>query len=63
MKEMARLEKAFPPGLEWRLAFDNVGVVRVEWYFDGGLSATTTTAPFSYTLNLTPVAGSPRRRR
>jgi len=28
MKEMARLEKAFPPGLEWRLAFDNVGVVR-----------------------------------
>jgi multidrug efflux pump subunit AcrB len=25
MKEMARLEKAFPPGLEWRLAFDNVG--------------------------------------
>jgi HAE1 family hydrophobic/amphiphilic exporter-1 len=27
MKEMARLEKAFPPGLEWRLAFDNVGVV------------------------------------
>jgi len=37
---------------------DNVGVVRVEWYFDGALSATTTTAPFSYTLNLTPVAGS-----
>ena len=28
MKEMARLEKAFPPGLEWRLAFDNVSVVR-----------------------------------
>jgi HAE1 family hydrophobic/amphiphilic exporter-1 len=28
MKEMARLEKGFPPGLEWRLAFDNVGVVR-----------------------------------
>ena len=28
MKEMARLEKTFPPGLEWRLAFDNVGVVR-----------------------------------
>jgi len=28
MKEMARLEKFFPPGLEWRLAFDNVGVVR-----------------------------------
>jgi hydrophobic/amphiphilic exporter-1 (mainly G- bacteria), HAE1 family len=28
MAEMARLEKAFPPGLEWRLAFDNVGVVR-----------------------------------
>ena len=28
MAEMARLEKAFPPGLEWRLAFDNVSVVR-----------------------------------
>jgi HAE1 family hydrophobic/amphiphilic exporter-1 len=28
MKEMQRLERAFPPGLEWRLAFDNVGVVR-----------------------------------
>ncbi|HET7747707.1 MAG TPA: efflux RND transporter permease subunit, partial [Vicinamibacteria bacterium] len=28
MEEMARLEKSFPPGLEWRLAFDNVGVVR-----------------------------------
>ena len=28
MEEMARLEKAFPPGLEWRLAFDNVSVVR-----------------------------------
>jgi HAE1 family hydrophobic/amphiphilic exporter-1 len=28
MAEMARLEKSFPPGLEWRLAFDNVGVVR-----------------------------------
>ena len=25
---MGRLEKSFPPGLEWRLAFDNVGVVR-----------------------------------
>jgi hypothetical protein len=37
---------------------DNVGVVRVEWYFDGALSATATTSPFSYTLNLTPVAGS-----
>jgi len=37
---------------------DNVAVVRVEWYFDGGLSATTTAAPFSYALNLTPVAGS-----
>lgn len=36
---------------------DNVGVVRVEWYFDGALSAITTTAPFSYSLNLTPVAG------
>jgi HAE1 family hydrophobic/amphiphilic exporter-1 len=28
MEEMARLEKSFPVGLEWRLAFDNVGVVR-----------------------------------
>jgi hydrophobic/amphiphilic exporter-1 (mainly G- bacteria), HAE1 family len=28
MTEMERLEKNFPPGLEWRLAFDNVGVVR-----------------------------------
>src|SRR5262245_8884514 len=28
MAEMERLEKSFPPGLEWRLAFDNVGVVR-----------------------------------
>jgi len=28
MDTMARLEKNFPPGLEWRLAFDNVGVVR-----------------------------------
>jgi HAE1 family hydrophobic/amphiphilic exporter-1 len=26
--EMARLERSFPPGLEWRLAFDNVSVVR-----------------------------------
>jgi HAE1 family hydrophobic/amphiphilic exporter-1 len=26
--EMERLEKSFPPGLEWSLAFDNVGVVR-----------------------------------
>lgn len=25
---MAQLEKNFPPGLEWRVAFDNVGVVR-----------------------------------
>ena len=23
MAEMARLEKSFPPGLEWRLAFDS----------------------------------------
>lgn len=38
-------------------ASDNIGVVKVEWYFDGGLSATTTTPPFSYSLNLTPVAG------
>jgi HAE1 family hydrophobic/amphiphilic exporter-1 len=28
MVEMARLERGFPPGLEWRVAFDNVGVVR-----------------------------------
>jgi HAE1 family hydrophobic/amphiphilic exporter-1 len=28
MAEMARLEPNFPPGLEWRLAFDNVAVVR-----------------------------------
>jgi len=28
MAEMARLEHTFPPGLEWRLAFDNVVVVR-----------------------------------
>ena len=26
--EMSRLEKNFPPGLEWRVAFDNVVVVR-----------------------------------
>lgn len=36
---------------------DDVAVVKVEWYFDGGLSATTTAAPFSYTLNLSPLAG------
>jgi HAE1 family hydrophobic/amphiphilic exporter-1 len=28
MAELTRLEQSFPPGLEWRLAFDNVGVVR-----------------------------------
>ena len=28
MQEMQRVEKNFPPGLEWRLAFDNVTVVR-----------------------------------
>ncbi|HEY8550111.1 MAG TPA: multidrug efflux RND transporter permease subunit [Vicinamibacterales bacterium] len=28
MEEMRRLERNFPPGLEWRLAFDNVEVVR-----------------------------------
>ena len=38
-------------------ASDAVGVVKVEWYFDGGLSATTLTAPFSYALNLTPATG------
>jgi HAE1 family hydrophobic/amphiphilic exporter-1 len=26
--EMERLERNFPPGLEWRVAFDNVGVVQ-----------------------------------
>ncbi|MGH9204788.1 MAG: efflux RND transporter permease subunit, partial [Vicinamibacterales bacterium] len=26
--EMERLQRNFPPGLEWRVAFDNVGVVR-----------------------------------
>ena len=28
MTQMKRLERTFPPGLEWRLAFDNVVVVR-----------------------------------
>ena len=28
LAEMERLEKTFPPGLEWAIAFDNVGVVR-----------------------------------
>ncbi len=28
LAEMERLERTFPPGLEWRLAFDNVVVVR-----------------------------------
>ena len=28
METVARLEPSFPPGLEWRLAFDNVNVVR-----------------------------------
>ncbi len=28
LAEMTRIEKTFPPGLEWRLAFDNVTVVR-----------------------------------
>jgi hydrophobic/amphiphilic exporter-1 (mainly G- bacteria), HAE1 family len=28
MAEMERLEKSFPPGLEWQVAFDNVNVVR-----------------------------------
>jgi hypothetical protein len=37
---------------------DNVGVVKVEWRFDGALVATATVAPFSYALNLTPGAGS-----
>jgi hypothetical protein len=37
---------------------DNVLVTKVEWYFDGALTATTTAAPFSFSLNLTPVAGT-----
>ena len=36
---------------------DNVSVVKVEWYFDGALSATATSPPFNYALNLTPMAG------
>ncbi|HEX3482031.1 MAG TPA: PKD domain-containing protein [Kofleriaceae bacterium] len=36
---------------------DNVGVVKVEWRFDGALVATATAAPFSYALDLTPGAG------
>ena len=28
LAEMARIEQDFPPGLEWRMAFDNVTVVR-----------------------------------
>jgi len=28
LAEMERLEQTFPPGLEWAIAFDNVGVVR-----------------------------------
>ncbi len=28
LAEMTRIQKSFPPGLEWRLAFDNVTVVR-----------------------------------
>ncbi len=28
LEEMTRIQKSFPPGLEWRLAFDNVTVVR-----------------------------------
>ena len=28
MEEMRTLERSFPPGLEWTMAFDNVGVVR-----------------------------------
>lgn len=36
----------------------SIDVVKVEWYFDGGLSATAIAPPFSYTLNLTPAPGS-----
>jgi hypothetical protein len=38
-------------------ASDNVGVVRVQWYFDGGLAATATAAPFPFTLDLAPGPG------
>ncbi len=37
---------------------DNVGVVKVEWRFDGALAATATAPPFSFALNLTPGPGS-----
>jgi hypothetical protein len=36
----------------------SAGTVRVEWYFDGALSMTTTTPPFSYTLNVAAISGS-----
>lgn len=32
--------------------------VRVEWYFDGGIAAVANAVPFSYSLNLSPAAGS-----
>ncbi len=34
--------------------------VKVEWYFDGSLVATSTTQPFGYSLNLSPASGSHR---
>lgn len=34
--------------------------VRVDWYFDGSPVASTTTRPFSYSLNLSPAAGAHR---
>ena len=37
---------------------DNVGVVRVQWLFDGAPAATATAAPFSFALNLTPGPGA-----
>ena len=36
----------------------SAGVVKVAWYLDGALSVTTTTSPFSYSLNLAPVTGA-----
>jgi hypothetical protein len=39
-------------------ASDNVGVVRVEWYLDGSLAATTSTPPFGFALALPLAAGS-----
>ena len=37
---------------------DNVGVVKLQWLFDGALVATATAAPFSSALDLTPGDGA-----